>query len=662
MSTRLEKLFSRTPRQHRALGTSLLAGLVIVPLAIAGLFAGALATADKRVDTIPAIVVNNDKMVNLTQPDGTTTPVLAGRQLVTELTAAGKNGEKSAGFDWTISNSADAATALTAGDAYAVLTIPADFSASVTSLSGSAPKQAKLVIRTNDAHSYLAGSAAQSVGTAMTSAFGRAITQQYLAGFYKQLGTMGGSLTSAADGAAQVSSGVDGLATGLDSLASGAASAASGASSAASGADSFASGVMSYTGGVDSLSAGLAQLNSGAAGLGALRTGLPAFAGGVQQSATGFAPLNQSLQQMVAANRAAVAAVVPQGPEEIQKLAQLDKLAASLTTFGAGLDALAAQSPAISQAGSGIGSVVDGISQSANGAARLAAGSGELRSGADDLASGVSGIAVGVSRLAEGTAASAAGAHQLAGGAGTLATGLGSGAKQASALGNQDTASTAKVVSNPVTVSTTRANKIDSIGPVIGMIVVPLGLWIGALVIFLILRPLSSMALASTASTGRIVLRGLARAFAIAAAQAVAIVGLLHGALGVSWAVLPATLSFALLLALVFVTVHHALAALFGRAGTVVSLVLLALQLTSAGGLYPIEIVAKPFQVVSPFLPLTWAVDGMQAIVSGVGGAEVLGSAAVLGAFAVVSLLVSLGVVARRRGARSFSFALSHSW
>jgi putative membrane protein len=647
MSTRLEKLFSRTPRQRRALGTSLLAGLVIVPLAIAGLFAGALATADKRVDTVPAIVVNNDKMVNLTQSDGTTTPVLAGRQLVTELTAPGKNGEKTAGFDWTISNSADAATALTTGDAYAVLTIPPDFSASVTSLSGSAPKQAKLVIRTNDAPSYLAGSAAQSVGTAMTSAFGRAITQQYLAGFYKQLGTMGGSLTSAADGAAQVSSGVDGLATGLDSLASGAASAASGASSAASGADSFASGVMSYTGGVDSLSAGLGQLNSGAAGLGALRTGLPAFAGGVQQAASGFQPLNAQLQQLLGADPAQADTLAP--------------LAQALNQYQAGLDALAAQSPAISQAGSGIGSVVDGISQSANGAARLAAASGELRSGADDLASGVSGIAVGVSQLAEGTASSAAGAHQLAGGAGTLATGLGSGAKQASALGNQDAASTAKVVSDPVTVSTTRANKIDSIGPVIGMIVVPLGLWIGALVIFLILRPLSSMALASTASTGRIVLRGLAHAFAIAAAQAVAIVGLLHGALGVSWAVLPATLSFALLLALVFVTVHHALVALFGRAGTVVSLVLLALQLTSAGGLYPIEIVAKPFQVVSPFLPLTWAVDGMQAIVSGVGGAEVLGSAAVLGAFAVVSLLVSLGVVARRRGARSFSFALSHS-
>jgi YhgE/Pip-like protein len=661
MSSRLEKLFSRTPGQRRRSFGAVLAGLIIVPLAVGGLFAGALASADQRIDTIPAIVVNNDTMVDLAQPDGTTTPVLAGRQLVTELTAPRADGKPSAGFDWAISNSADAADALAAGDAYAVLTIPKDFSASVTSLSGSDPKQANLAIRTDDAHSYLAGSAAQSVGTAMTSAFGRAVTEQYLTGFYGQLGTMGQSITSAADGASQVSSAADGLATGLDSLASGAATTSSGAASAAGGAESFASGVTKYTQGTDALSAGLGRLSSGAAGLDGLRTGLPAYASGVQQSAAGFAQLSQGLQPILAANRAAIAAVVPQGPEEAAQLAQIDTLVASLNGLGAGLDALSAQSPAISQAGGGIGGVVDGIAQSAAGAAQLAAGSSSLRSGADDLATGVSGLAGGVTQLADGTAASAAGAHQLAGGAGTLATGLTSGADQASALGDQNAEATAQVVSEPVTVTTTRANKIDSIGPVIGMVVVPLGLWIGALAIFLLLRPVDSLALASTASTGRIVLRSLGRAFGIAAAQAVAIVALLHSALGVSWTLLPVTLPFALLLGLVFVAVHHALTVAFGRAGIVVSLVLLALQLTSAGGLYPLEIVAKPFQLVSPFLPLTWAVDGMQAIVSGVGGAEVAASAAALAAFALLAVLVSLWVVGRRRGARSFGFALSQS-
>jgi putative membrane protein len=628
MSSRLEKLFSRTPGQRKWVFGSLLAGLIVVPVAVAGLFAGALATADQRVDTIPAIVVNNDKMVNLAQPDGSEQRVLAGRQLVTELTAPASDGTSAAGFDWSISNSTDAAAALSSGEAYAVLTIPSDFSSSITSLSGSSPHRANLAIRTDDAHSYLAGSAAQAVGSAMSATFGREITAQYLTAFYQQLGTMGGSLSSAADGASQVASGTTGLATGLDSLASGAASASSGAAS-------LSSGVSEYTDGVQSLSSGLGQLSEGASALAPLRTGLPAYAGGVQQSAQGFHQLNAALQQVLAQDPANAA------------------LAGQLNQFQGGLDALSAQSPGISQAGSGIGSVVDGLAKSAAGADRLAAGSG-------DLASGAEGLAGGVAELSSGAASSAAGAHQVAGGASDLANGLGSGAKQASALGDQDPAATAKVVSDPVGVTTSRNNAIDSIAPLIGMIFVPIGLWIGALAIFLILRPLGPLALASTASTGRLVLRALARAYGIAVAQAVVIVLLLHTALGVAWSLLPATLSFAVLLALAFVAVHHFLTVAFGRAGIVVSLVLLALQLTSAGGLYPIEIVARPFQLVSPFLPLTWAVNGMQAIVSGVGGTPVATSAAVLAIFALASLLLSLWVVARRRDARSFGFALSH--
>ncbi|HSP76863.1 MAG TPA: YhgE/Pip family protein, partial [Cryobacterium sp.] len=219
---------------------------------------------------------------------------------------------------------------------------------------------------------------------------------------------------------------------------------------------------------------------------------------------------------------------------------------------------------------------------------------------------------------------------------------------------------TAAVVSEPVGITAERDNAFGSIGPVIGMVFVPIGLWIGALAIFLVMKPLSAIALASTASTGGLVARSLGRAFGIAAAQAVVVVVLLHTTLGVSWSILPSTLAFAVFLAFVFAAVHHFLTAAFGRVGIVASLVLLALQLTAVGGLYPIELVSAPFQVISPFLPLTWAVQGMQAIVSG-GGGSAGGPAAVLLIFALVSVLASYGTVARRRGARSFGLAQARS-
>jgi putative membrane protein len=217
----------------------------------------------------------------------------------------------------------------------------------------------------------------------------------------------------------------------------------------------------------------------------------------------------------------------------------------------------------------------------------------------------------------------------------------------------------AKVVADPVGVTVSKNNPINTVGGVIGMLFVPIGLWIGAVAIFLLLKRVSALALASTASSGRIVLRGMARAVALALAQSVVLVALLHTALGVTWALVPSTLAFSMLLAIVFAAVHYLLTVAFGRVGIMVSLLLLALQLTAVGGLFPVEIVASPFQFISPLLPLTYAVQGMQGIVSGVGGADVAGAAIALILFGAISLLLSFLLVARKRGAKAFGFALA---
>lgn len=641
MSTRLDRLFGRTRTQRRWRLGAVIAGVMLVPLAVAGLVTGGLANANDRLDTVPAIIVNNDEMVTTTAADGTKTPVLAGRLLVTQLTAPG-----GAGFAWTLSNSAEAKKALADGSTYAVLTIPKDFSSSITSLQGSSPTQADLSIKTDDAHSYLAGSAAQSVGEAMTNAFGRAITEQYLSGFYANLAGMGGSLSSAADGATQVSDGVASLAGGLDQLSSGVSSAASGAASAADGAAQYSNGVTSYTQGVDSLASGLQTLSSQTAQLGALGTGVTNYTQAVSGTSSQLAGQFSALQ-------AAVAAL----PEDEQ--AGFADVLTGIGTSSGTLSAIGAQGPALASGASGLGALSSGIAQTASGAGQLSGGSAALRSGAEGIATGVGSLSDGLGSLATGTASSASGAHQLAEGAGTLSKGLTDGASQASALDGIDADKTASVVAQPVTVTSTRENPISTFGEVIGIIFVPVGLWIGALAVFLLLRPLSAVALQSTASTGRLVTRTLARASAIALVQAVLVVGLLHTVLGVTWATLPATLSFAILTALAFTAIHQFLTVAFGRIGIVISLLMVIVQLTSANGIYPVEILAGPYQVITPFLPLTWAVQGMQNIIAGVGGSAVAASAAGLAAIGILAVLGSLVAVARKRGARSWGFALA---
>jgi putative membrane protein len=588
------------------------AAVILVPLAFAGLFVGSLSQADTAIDRIPAAIVNNDSLVYTTASDGTSTPVFAGRQLVTELTGG------SEGFDWLVTNEAGAKEALAAGDVYAVLTIPDDFSTSILSLSSNDPTRANLAITTDDAHSYLTGALAKSVGESMATTFGTAITAQYIEGVYSSIGALGTSLGDAATGAESLSGGASDLSSGLTELAGGVAS-------ARNGANSFAAGVSDYTKGVDGLSSGLAQLNASAAGLSSLSSGVTNFTGAVSTLAAQLAVANTTLQA---------------NPTDPVALAAVNDLSTQLSAAASGGGPLAAQ---LSGALTGVSG---GISQSASGAAQLAAGSSGLRSGASSLASGLA-------SLTGGATDASAGAGSLADGATALADGLASGAAQVPASDADAAASSAEVVANPVSVTVTRDNEVSGIGQSIATFFIPLGLWVGALAVFLVLRPANRRELVSTAANSRIVFNTLARAAAVTAAQALLLVGLLHTVVGVSWTALPATLGFSLLMAAAFTAFHYLLTIGLGRGGLVVSLFVLAVQVTATGGLYPVQMLATPFQWVSPLLPLTYGVSGMQGIIAGGATSQVLGAAGVLALFGLGSVLLGLVAIRRTRKARA---------
>jgi putative membrane protein len=559
--------------------------VILVPLAFVGLYVASLGDAKNGVNRIPAAIVNSDTAIVTTNADGSTNYVLAGRQLVTELT-----GSKSPGMDWTLSNASDAKKMLADGEVYAILTIPKNFSKSVLSLQGSSPVQAQLAIKTDDAHSYLAGSVAQSLGDGLVRTFGSAITKQYISGVYASLGTLGASLSQAADGATQLSTG---------------------AASAASGAGSLSSGLESYTGGVSSLSAGLSKLNTGAASLSQLSSGVSSYTGGVSQLSAG----------LTAATTALAA-----DPTNAGLMAQVQGLTAQLAQTAAGGSTLS------SQTASGLSGIQSGISQSAAGAKKLASSGPALVSGAQSLAGGVS---------------------QLSSGASTLATGLTTGAAQ---VPSSDTAAATKaagVAANPVGLSVSTAHGISQLTQAVASIFVPIGLWIGALAVFLVMRPVTRRVLASTAASSRVVGGTLLRAGAVTAGQAALLVLLLHTAVGVGWQYLPATLVFSLVIAAAFTAFHYLLTIGFGRAGLVISLFLLALQIAATGAIFPTQLLTAPFQAVSPYLPLSWATTGMQQIITGGSAGLAIGSAVALLAFGGASVLVANIAIRRTRHARA---------
>jgi putative membrane protein len=562
-----------SPSRRGWLRYAALAAVVLVPLAFAGLFIGAVSQVSHSISDIPAAIVNNDQVVSQTSGSGKATQVLAGRELVTELT-----GRQSAGFTWSITNSKDARADLANGTVYAVLTVPKDFSKSIVSLGTKSPVKANLNITTDDAHNYLTGSVAQIVGNALSSTFGQAITRQYVAGLYSGIGGFGSSLASAASGATALSNGAAGLSSGLNN----------------------------YVAGVSAVPSGLWQLQSG----------IVAAKNSVKSQA--IAPYTSAMSAATATLKADVAslALAPSDPT----------LLAAVQTDSATLSAVAAGGPSVT---GGVGRAFDALAS---------------KTGA--FASSTEGLGAGGSQLSTG-------AQSLATGASSLASGLATGAAKAPSYTSAEVAKTADVASNPVGVSVDRHHKVSSVAQIIATLFVPLGLWIGSLAVFLVLRPLTRRTLSSTAGNARLVLSSIARASVVTAAQALLLVLLLHTAVGVSWSLLPATILFALVMAIAFTAFHYLLTIGLGRGGLVVSIFLLAVQITSTGGLYPIQLLATPFQFLSPLLPLTYGVRGMEAIIANSGVGTAIGAALALVAFGAGSLLVALLALRRVRRARA---------
>ncbi|MGD8194550.1 YhgE/Pip family protein [Herbiconiux sp. P18] len=602
-----------TPRARRRTRIALilvtLVAIALTPLAVNGLFAGALANADTNLQKVPAAIVNNDKMVTTTAADGTQSVNFAGRGLVTELT-----GPDQTGFDWELTNSDQAAEGLKDGTYYAVLTIPEDFSATINTLATPDPKQGSIDIRTDDAHGYLSGLVASTVASAVQAGFGQQITTQVVNGIYTSFGTVGTSLSDAAGGATQLGTGADGLVTGANQLADGANQLATGATTLSDGLVQYTDGVTGLATGLDTLSAGTSELPQLVAGYGTLASNL----------STGNQQLQLALQQLQAGDPAAQA-----------------NLVAAATSIGTA-DAYAANG--VTAGVNGLGQLPAGIAQAASGADQLAASGPALVTGAQQIAPGATQLATGATQLSGG-------AQQLGDGARTLASGLQSGADQLSANspGSGSTSSAASVITQPVKVDVSRENQVDNLSQVVSTVLLPTALWVGALALFLWLRPFSRSVLASRVSTPRLALRTFARGVGIAAVQVAVLVVFLHVAAGVAWSLLPATLGFSLLVALAFTAFHQWLATAFGRVGAVISLLLLALQLASTGGLYPVEVLSGPFQVINTVSPLAYAVSGVQAILAGGSGAVVLQAAVVMVVLLVLSLLLAVAALARRR-------------
>jgi putative membrane protein len=569
---------------RRGRGRITLAVVLLLPLAVGLALLGSLDGRLDRVDEVPAAVVNADQIVTTGEGADAQT-VAAGRLLAANLTnpPAGTD----VGFAWELTDADDAATGLASGGYAAVVTIPEDFSAAVSSASTDDPVAATIQVQGDDARSAVAALLAEQVATAAAGAMGQQITSTYLDDVYLGFNQIADQMDQAADGAQQAASGATSLADGTGQLAGGAGALASGTAEVARGADSLA-------GGAGALSGGAARVASGATALAGATNQVASGAGEVNAGAADLAAALDAIDQRVHDLPPAAAALG-------EDAAALDALAGTLATLAAdcaagtagactALQAAAAPDGALRSLASGIGSRADGLAAAGGG---VVAGLDQLTAAADAVAGGSAQVAVG--------------AGQVAAGAGQVPT-----------YDDDQRDTLASVVSAPVVAEDTTVPLADQ-DAIAGPLVVPAAVWLGALAAFLVLPAVPRRAAYEPAGVLRVAVRAWLPAVAVAAVQALVLV-LAVPLLGVGARNPVGAALFALAAAAVFAAVNQGLVALWGRAGLVVSLAFLALQVACVGVLIPLQTAPPVFRELSGLLPLPQAAEALGVLVLGLEG------------------------------------------
>lgn len=663
-------------RRSRITRAAVLA-VAIVPLFYGALYIWANLDPTGRLDNVQAAVVNEDEMIEVAGQDGEKQPVAVGRELAANLIGDDSRNN----YDWLLTDAADARAGLADGTYKAVLTIPKDLSKAATSTSGdpSAAVQGRLDLKTNDAVNFVNGQIADRILDAAKSSLNAQVTETYLGNLYLGFTDIKASLEEAADGAGQLADGAGELTDGANQLSDGTAQLADGATTLADGTRRLATGANQLDDGVGQLAGGLGQLEDRTAPLPGQTERL---ADGAEQVATGVAGFDRIVQQVAGAISGSTdeidqrlgrleqslrdaATTCRESGAPAAQCSDLDAAADSAATARTQLDGLVGQAGTIGEQSAalsrGARQVADGnreladnvpalvgaIGDAADGADRLRSGTSQLADGAEDAATGADRLADGAGQLTDGANQLADGAGALRDGALELQSGLSDGSEQVPDYTEDERDQLAKTAATPVTDAADRLNKVSSYGEGLAPYFMALALWVGAMSIYLLLRPLSARAVASAAGSVRTALAGFVPGAALSLVQAVLLVGVLLGIVGVGASQPWLLLGLAVLTGLVFTAINQTFIAWFGGAGRFLAIVFVCLQLTAAGGTYPIETSPSFFGFLHSLLPMTYAVHGFRAATAG-GTQGVAFDAFVLVVFALLALGAT-ALAARRR-------------
>ncbi len=673
-----------------------LAALMLLPLLYGALYLWSFWDPYGRLDKVPVALVNSDRGATV---DGR--ELTAGDDIVKGL-------RHSDSFDWHETSAAGAEKGVADGTYYLSLTVPDDFSSRVASSSGESPETGALRVRTNDSNNYIVGQISRTVFAEVRAAASTKASRSFYDKIFVSFSDLHGKTRQAADGADRLGDGIGRAKQGAGELTKGLADARRGSGALKDGVTKLHTGAGTLDSSTGTLREGAGQVADGTQQLADRANGLAkdvgpflkqhgAEIGDVSRLVADASRTARDALRRLPADAAKAAADArkaartlaadyerrcakgtptpdPSCPALKASVAAADTAAdvardvdsfvrkntAALEELGAGLDEWHGKAVWLADNAPHLGSDVDaavskinalnsGAHKVADGAGKIHAGAGRLHSGLGDAKDGATDLDSGIGKLHSGANTLRGGLFKLSDGSTELADGLHDGARKIPDYGKKDRDARSEVMADPVKLASQAMHKAPNYGTGFAPYFIPLSLWVGAMVAYMLIQPLNRRALAAGAAARRIALAGWLPVAAIGVLQVGALMAVLHWSLGLEMVRPAGTLGFLLLVTACFCAIVQWLNAQFGPAGRILVLALLMLQLTSAGGTYPVQTSPGFFGALHPFLPMSYVVDGLRRLITGGGLGPVWQACAVLAAFTVAALALTAWTARRKQ-------------
>ena len=511
-----------------------------------------------------------------------------GNELVKDL----KNNDK---FKWVFVTEEKLRDGVYKGDYYAGIVIPKNLSKNIVSISSDDPKQAELEyvvnIKSNPVATKLTDSGANAVYTALNSK----IIEVINLAAYGKLGEL-----------------QEGLASGSSQLSDGGTQLQSGASKVSSGADKISSSEGLIKNGSSQVKDGASKVQQSA---GDVESGASQIQQGSDDVKSGAGLVQQGSEEL---DSALDPSLIPDGPikEYVESSSELAK---------------------------GTSKVAEGSSQLADGSVKLANGSVKLANGSSKVAGGAIGLADGSLQLADGSLSLAAGAELLGNSAAealfTAAASLGSTAAQLSAITGINETILGDYFLSPVKLDRHEIFPVSDYGSNVAPFYLVLSMWVGALITCVMMEPKPST---GTKYSPFEMYFGKLLVYIIMSILQASVTLIGANFLGIYVSNYPLFIFSAILVSVVFMVLIYSIISALQTVGKGIVVILLVLQISATGGIYPIQIMQQFFQFLYPYMPMTYAIKLIREAQLGVVWSNYWPSLFILLAIGIITVIVAI--------------------